>query len=158
MKLFFSIPWNIIILDKDIDGNISMCRMHLSDPDKALQVRLRRKLLNSMTHHRSQWQAISKRGEAPLIISPKDNLHNPKWLTLLANVQERSDQALCDQTSTEKSWGGWMWPWNNFILWKWNQEVRKHIKMLQPQELAWPQQAARYRVHSHSQKQLMHSC
>lgn len=36
----------------------------------------------------------SKRGEAPLIISPNDNLHNSKWLTFLTNVQERSDQGI----------------------------------------------------------------
>lgn len=43
-----------------------------------------RKLVNSMTHHSSQWQVSSKRGENPLIISPKTIYTVQKWLRGLA--------------------------------------------------------------------------
>lgn len=54
-----------------------------------------RKLLNSMTHHSSQWQVISKKkGEAPRIIRPKTNytVQSTKWLTGLGKMQEKYSQ------------------------------------------------------------------
>lgn len=53
-----------------------------------------RKLLNSMTHHSSQWQVISKRGEGPLITRPKtiQKVQSTKLLTGLLKVQERFSQ------------------------------------------------------------------
>lgn len=72
-----------------------MCRLHHSDPDKALQYRLREETFEQHdTPQQPMTGHIQKKGEAPRIIRPKTNytVQSTKWLTGLGKMQERYSQ------------------------------------------------------------------
>lgn len=111
MRLFFlnSLKYYHFEKKTEIDGSISMCRLHLSGLTQGIPVTgSEGKLLNSMTHHSSH---IQKEGEGSTHHHhAKDNL--PKLLTGFVKKKKsarktqsrhRKAPAFCDQISTEKS-------------------------------------------------------
>lgn len=83
-----------------------MCRLHLPDPDRAFQYRLREETIEQHdTPQQPMTGHIQKRGH-----QAKDNFENSKYqvidtiVTSARKIQSRhrTAPAICDQTSSEK--------------------------------------------------------
>lgn len=114
MRLFFLNSLKYCHFGKtDIDASISMCRLHLSDPDRAFQYRLREETIEQHdTPQQPMTGHIQKRGGSTHH-QAEDNLESSKYQVIdrivksARKIQSRHREApaFCDQTSTEKSRG-----------------------------------------------------